>query len=272
MQAHLAADDKRWGYSARLTGRQIRAHFRDMPEAAGSLRRRGTTRRELESQEWTLTGAADALRLGCGAELTGRQIRAHFTICAKRPVASNDMDRRGRNSKVRRGRPTGPRTKHGWVAHRAYRAPYARALHHMREAAGSLRPYGAAEEANRKLAVAHQGGECCAVGVAPPDSRRAGRGRISQYARSGRRLPTTWTAKAGTREPCADAHPVANAVRLSLGCQTHGAPDADVFRREPRTRATGVADEVIPNLRPATTKEDLVCWESCWVLPARTAD
>jgi len=33
---------------------------------------------------------------GCGAQLTGRNMRAHFTICPKRPAVSEDGDRRGR--------------------------------------------------------------------------------------------------------------------------------------------------------------------------------
>jgi len=32
----------------------------------------------------------------CGAQLTGRNMRAHFTICPKRPAVSEDGDRRGR--------------------------------------------------------------------------------------------------------------------------------------------------------------------------------
>jgi len=31
----------------------------------------------------------------CGAQLSGRNMRAHFTICAKRPAASGDVERRG---------------------------------------------------------------------------------------------------------------------------------------------------------------------------------
>jgi hypothetical protein len=52
----------------------------------------------------TLKCRPRALRMlcgwGCGAQFTGRQMRAHFTICAKRPAASNDVDRRGGNWKV----------------------------------------------------------------------------------------------------------------------------------------------------------------------------
>jgi hypothetical protein len=31
---------------------------------------------------------------GCGAQLTGRYMRAHFTTCPKRPEASDDVERR----------------------------------------------------------------------------------------------------------------------------------------------------------------------------------
>jgi hypothetical protein len=40
-----------------------------------------------------------------GAELTGRQMCAHFTICAKRPAAYEHGDRRRGNSKVKRRTP-----------------------------------------------------------------------------------------------------------------------------------------------------------------------
>jgi hypothetical protein len=46
----------------------------------------------------------------CGADLTGHQMRAHFTICAKRPAASDDVDRRGGSLKAKHGRPSGLRT------------------------------------------------------------------------------------------------------------------------------------------------------------------
>src|SRR5580658_9235787 len=51
---------------------------------------------------------------GCGAQLTGRTMRAHFTICAKRPAPSGDVERRQGVLKVKRGRPAGPRMKCGW--------------------------------------------------------------------------------------------------------------------------------------------------------------
>jgi hypothetical protein len=47
---------------------------------------------------------------GCGEQLTGRNMRAHFTICAERP---GGLRRRGPERKARRGRP-GPRMPCGW--------------------------------------------------------------------------------------------------------------------------------------------------------------
>jgi hypothetical protein len=44
---------------------------------------------------------------GCGAKLTGRNMRAHFTICPKRPAASGEMERRRGTLKVERGHPPG---------------------------------------------------------------------------------------------------------------------------------------------------------------------
>jgi hypothetical protein len=48
-------------------------------------------------------------RMPCGwppaPNLPGANMRAHFTMCAKRPTASDDVDRRGRSLKLKRGRP-----------------------------------------------------------------------------------------------------------------------------------------------------------------------
>jgi hypothetical protein len=49
-----------------------------------------------------------------GAQLTGRNMRAHFTIFPKRPAASGDVERRRGTLKVKRGRPAGPLMKCGW--------------------------------------------------------------------------------------------------------------------------------------------------------------
>src|SRR6202162_5656413 len=59
--------------------------------------------------------AADEGGWGWGAQLTGRKMRAHFTICPHRPAASDHVNRRGRNSKVKRGSPPGRRMPCGWM-------------------------------------------------------------------------------------------------------------------------------------------------------------
>jgi hypothetical protein len=56
----------------------------------------------------------DAMRLALRRQLTGPKMRAHFTICPKRPAASDHVERRPRNAKVKPGRPPGPRMKCGW--------------------------------------------------------------------------------------------------------------------------------------------------------------
>jgi hypothetical protein len=88
-----------------------RAHF-TICRSAGALRPRGPPREEPESHAWTPTEGPNAvqpapqspahgepgagafhraprmneMRLCCGAQLTGRNMRAHFTICPNRPV------------------------------------------------------------------------------------------------------------------------------------------------------------------------------------------
>jgi hypothetical protein len=51
---------------------------------------------------------------GRGADLTGPQMRAHFTICPERPAASDHGDRQGRCLNAKRGRPSGRRILCGW--------------------------------------------------------------------------------------------------------------------------------------------------------------
>src|SRR6202041_1151174 len=45
---------------------------------------------------------------------TRHQMGPHFTISPNRPAASEHQNRRGKNSKVKRGRPPGPRMLCGW--------------------------------------------------------------------------------------------------------------------------------------------------------------
>jgi hypothetical protein len=87
---------------------------------------------------------------GCGEQLTGRNMRAYFTICAKRPAVSGDVDRRGRSSKVKRGRRGAGASEMQLALRRPnHGEPGARALYQMPAPAGSP-----------------PGGECCAGGAA----------------------------------------------------------------------------------------------------------
>jgi hypothetical protein len=126
-------------YGSELTCSQMRAHF-----AIGPKRRQlpttGPARGEPESQARTPAGAADVCAWGCGAQLTGRNMRANFTICGKRPAASGDVDRRRGTLKVKRGRPPGPRVRMRLGLRRpAYGEPDAITFHGMPATAESLR-------------------------------------------------------------------------------------------------------------------------------------
>src|SRR5580658_2832534 len=98
-----------------LTGRNRRAHFTICPKRPAASddveRRRGT----LKVKRGRPAGPRMKCGWGCGEQLTGRNMRVHFTICAMRPAASDDLDRRGGSLKVKRGLPSGraapPRAK-----------------------------------------------------------------------------------------------------------------------------------------------------------------
>ncbi len=60
-----------------------------------------------ESQARTPTGAAKAVRLAMRSPVHGEPEGVHFTICPKRLAASDQAERRGRNSKAKRGHPPG---------------------------------------------------------------------------------------------------------------------------------------------------------------------
>jgi hypothetical protein len=97
-----------WGCGAQLTGRDMRAHFTIGPKRQrrppGDVeRRRGT----LKVKRGRPAGPRMKCGWGCGEQLTGRKMRVHFTICAMRPAASDDVDRRGGSLKVKRGLPSG---------------------------------------------------------------------------------------------------------------------------------------------------------------------
>ena len=83
----------------------------------------------------------------CGAQLSGRNMRAHFTICAKQPAGSDLVDPRKEEFASQAWPPTGAADEMRLGLRRsAYRAQYARAFDHMREAVGNRRPSGPARE------------------------------------------------------------------------------------------------------------------------------
>ena len=82
---------------------------------------------------------------GCGAQLTGRSMRVRFTICAKRPAGSGDVERRRGTLKVKRGRPAGPLMKCGWGRGEQLTGPSMRThFNNRREAARRFRAREAA--------------------------------------------------------------------------------------------------------------------------------
>jgi len=68
--------------------------------AAPDSRRAGAMPQVLE-----LGGRRIPCRWRCGADLAGRRIRAHFTLCPNWPATSDRVHRRARSSKAKRGRP-----------------------------------------------------------------------------------------------------------------------------------------------------------------------
>ena len=92
----------------RKENKSLRAAGDDRWSRKGLLTADG--RSEIGSPEWKTsldgppTGASDEMGWPCGADLTGRQMRAPFTIGPKRPTASEHADQRGRAPKVKRGR------------------------------------------------------------------------------------------------------------------------------------------------------------------------
>ena len=131
-----ASVDRSWARQ-----REGNAGFRSKPAA----RRSDDTGRKLRRDPtFNLIGHQRGPRMKCGwgfgAKLTGRNMRAHFTICAKRPADSGDLDCRGRSSKGKRGRPAGPRMLCGWrCGVRLGEPSYRGAFHCMLEVAEDLR-------------------------------------------------------------------------------------------------------------------------------------
>jgi hypothetical protein len=78
--------------------------------------------------------------LGLRRSVTGCQMRAHFTVCAKRPAGCDHVDPRRRNSKVRRGPPTAAANAVRLGLRSAtHSEPDACAFHRLPQAAESLK-------------------------------------------------------------------------------------------------------------------------------------
>jgi hypothetical protein len=141
----------------------------------------GTDEEEPESQVWTPTGPANAVRValrhpthgepdarafhrgprmrcgwGCGTDVPGANARTS-PYAPKRPAASEHADRRARSLKVKRGLPPRRRMLFDWrfgtesrragcghigLLRPAYRSQYTRALHQMPTTTGRFRPRG----------------------------------------------------------------------------------------------------------------------------------
>ncbi len=135
---------------------------------------------------------------GCGAWLTGHQMRAHFTRCPHRPAdlpQVNYLDRPRRNWKAKPGR--------------------------------------------------RRGVECCAAGVAAPDSRLAAYAPISITARGGRGFEVragqfVSSRKSATRGPISD-HLQILIEGLGGLCRISSSPrnSAAVRGKKPRPAPTG---------------------------------
>jgi hypothetical protein len=84
-----------WGCDGQFTGRQLPAHLTVCPKrpaaSADVERRRGT----LKVKRGRPAGPRMKCGWGCGTDPTRCQMRAHLTICPKRPAGSDDVDRRG---------------------------------------------------------------------------------------------------------------------------------------------------------------------------------
>jgi hypothetical protein len=91
----------------------MRAHFTICPKRPAGSPNGDCRTRSSKIKRGRPPGPRMKCGWGCGAQLTGRNMRAHFTICSKRLAASDGANRRGRSSKVKRGRPQGLRMKCG---------------------------------------------------------------------------------------------------------------------------------------------------------------
>jgi len=109
-----------------------------MPEAAESSDHSPTGTRRLVARA---SGAAANAPCGwrCGVRLTASQMRAHFTICAKRQQLPTTWTGEEGTRKPNADAHRAPWMPAAGLRHPAYRAQYARALHNMREAAWQAR-------------------------------------------------------------------------------------------------------------------------------------
>jgi hypothetical protein len=98
-------------------------------------------RGDLEIQAWTAIGAANAVRPALRSAVHGEPDQGALHNMPE-PAGIRPRSPAGRNSNARRGRPPGRRMLCGRRCDRQLTASRMRALHNMREAAGSLTPSG----------------------------------------------------------------------------------------------------------------------------------
>jgi len=114
-----------------------------------------------------------------GARIMASQMRAHFTVCPKRPAGSGHVDRRGGTRKLSAGTHRGRIMLYDWGWPHSSR-PQMRA--HFTICA--KRPAASEHGDRRRRNFGQRGAERCTAGVAAPDSRRAGCVSIEQWRRS----------------------------------------------------------------------------------------
>jgi hypothetical protein len=150
---------------------------------------------------------------GCGAQLTGLNIRAHFTIFASlREAVSTDRRRRD-EMRVPTGAADAGRLG---TPHRSHRPPDAQHFTICPRPAALTRGTGGG---TRELsAAARWSGECHSLALRRPNSRRARCGRTPQYARSGRKLESCAVAGFFQKE-CEALRDIGPRQRATLSAQ-----------------------------------------------------
>jgi hypothetical protein len=155
----------------------------------------------------------------CNSRLTPSQVRAHFTICAKRPAVSppvNHRDERSRNWKAKRGRP--PRQR-GCAAGAA--GPDSRRVRY-----GRTSPTGRHTRAHFTI---------CAKWPAASEhwDRRGRGGRKPAKVLEALRMPCRALRFSGCfLQDERDSLCGSNAVQLALRRPTHGEPDAGACHQD----------------------------------------